>query len=116
MYVIPEISNEEAENILSQKRYFLPIRFRKRTFQLKRVELIHLPFYLFDLKVVGQTGVGNQKVTISLERPGLVKLPGLRKFFILFGLGISGVARGMISAWWMVFPVKYRGSGCVRFF
>jgi hypothetical protein len=79
MYVIPEISKEEAENILSQKRTFLPIRFRKKTVPLKRVELIHLPFYLFDVMVVGQTEIEKQKEKVTISLDGLV---GDNLFFV----------------------------------
>jgi hypothetical protein len=72
MYVIPEISKEQAENILSQKRTFLPIRFRKKTVPLKRFELIHLPFYLFDVAVVEQTETGKQKKKVTISLDGLV--------------------------------------------
>jgi hypothetical protein len=62
MYVKPEISEEKAREILFRKRSFLSFKFLKKPFQLKRIELIYLPFYLFDIVLTGE-----KNVTIAVD-------------------------------------------------
>jgi hypothetical protein len=50
MYVTPEISEGGAEKILSQQKFFFPFRFRKKVILPGRIELIYLPFYLFEVE------------------------------------------------------------------
>lgn len=65
MYVKTEISEEEAKHILTQGKSFLPVRIKRGPVALKRIELIHLPFYLFEILLSGEAG--KQNVTISLN-------------------------------------------------
>lgn len=65
MYVIPEISRKEAEDILSSRASLFPVRIKKRSAPPKRIELIHLPFYIFEVLV--KRGEEEQKVSISLD-------------------------------------------------
>jgi hypothetical protein len=66
MYVTPEISKENAENIFSQRKSFLFKRFRKKKpVPPKRLELIYLPFYLFQ--VVSSSEDRKQKAKVSLD-------------------------------------------------
>jgi hypothetical protein len=62
MYVKPEISEEKAREILFRRRPFLPFKFLKKPFQLKRIELIYLPIYLFDIVLTGK-----QNFTIAVD-------------------------------------------------
>lgn len=62
MYIAPEISKKEAYAILSRRKSFLPLKFLKKPLQIKRVELIYLPFYLFEILLTG-----NQNVTIAVD-------------------------------------------------
>jgi hypothetical protein len=66
MYITPGISKEEAENIFSQRKSFLFKRFgKKRPVPPKRVELIYLPFYLFE--VVSSSEERKQEVKVCLD-------------------------------------------------
>ncbi|UCH95875.1 MAG: hypothetical protein JSV88_03255 [Candidatus Aminicenantes bacterium] len=65
MYVTPGISKEEAENIFSQRKSFLSKFGKKKPVPLKRVELIYLPFYLFE--VISGSEDSERKVKISLD-------------------------------------------------
>jgi hypothetical protein len=65
MYVKAEISKEEAREILSQRSPFLPIRIKRKPIPPKSVELMHLPFYLIEIQLNGESG--KQKATISLD-------------------------------------------------
>ena len=50
MYISPGISKENAQNIFSQQKSFLSKRFgKKKPVPPKLVELIYLPFYLFEV-------------------------------------------------------------------
>jgi hypothetical protein len=62
MYVKPEISEEKAQEILTQRRSFPFLNFLKKPLKLKRIELIYLPFYLFDIVLTGK-----QNVTIAVD-------------------------------------------------
>jgi hypothetical protein len=66
MYIAPEISKENAQNIFSQRKSFLSKRFRKKKpVPPKRVELIYLPFYLFQ--VVSSSKDREQKARVCLD-------------------------------------------------
>ncbi|NIM14167.1 MAG: hypothetical protein GTO45_19145 [Candidatus Aminicenantes bacterium] len=72
MYVTPEISKEGAENILSQQKFFFPFRFRKKVILPKRIELIYLPFYLFEVEnrchqCPDEAGKQKEKVAVVLD-------------------------------------------------
>jgi hypothetical protein len=50
MYITPGISKESAQSIFSQRKSFLSKRFgKKKHAPPKRVELLYLPFYLFEV-------------------------------------------------------------------
>ncbi len=65
MYVKAEISKEEARKTLSQRSSFLPIRIKRMPISPKKIELMHLPFYLMVLLLNGESG--KREVTISLD-------------------------------------------------
>ncbi|RKY52813.1 MAG: hypothetical protein DRP89_07065 [Candidatus Neomarinimicrobiota bacterium] len=67
MYVIPEISQEEAREIFSSRKYFLSKVIRKKNLP-KRIELIYLPYYLFHLILSGD----DRKRKISIAIDGLL--------------------------------------------
>ena len=64
-YVKPEISEQKAQNILSRKISSFAVRITKRHVSLKRIELIYLPYYLFDILLTGKKGI--QKITVSVD-------------------------------------------------
>jgi uncharacterized protein YpmB len=66
MYITPGITEEQARDILSQKKSLLPPRRRKkRKVPLKRVELIYLPFYLFEVAYRHKEGEGRALVSLD---------------------------------------------------
>jgi len=66
MYITPGISKEYAEDIFSQQKYFLFKRFKKKKpVPPKRVELIYLPFYLFE--AVSGSEERKQEVKVCLD-------------------------------------------------
>lgn len=66
MYITPGISKETAQNIFSQRKSFLSKRFgKKKPVPPKRVELIYLPFYLFE--VVSGNEERKQEVKVCLD-------------------------------------------------
>jgi hypothetical protein len=66
MYITPGISKENAQNIFSQQKSFLSKRFgKKKPVPIKRVELIYLPFYLFE--VVSRSEERKQEAKVSLD-------------------------------------------------
>lgn len=68
MFVSSTISGEEAGNILSSKKSFFPFRIKRSHLFPLKMELIHLPFYLFDV-FVEEEGK-KQKETLAVD--GLV--------------------------------------------
>lgn len=64
-YVAPEISKEKAQKILSRKTSFLSLRIRNWSIKPMRIELIYLPYYVFEILLTGKGG--EQKVTISVD-------------------------------------------------
>jgi hypothetical protein len=71
MYVKPEISEEKAREILTHRKSFLSFKFLKKPLKLKRVELIYLPFYLFDMK-------------LSIDKKVTIATDGLLGYSVLF--------------------------------
>jgi len=66
MYITPGISQENAQNIFSQRKSFLSKRFgKKKPVPPKRVELIYLPFYLFE--VVSRNEERKQQAKVCLD-------------------------------------------------
>ena len=66
MYITPGILKENAQNIFSQRKSFLSRRFgKKKPVFPKRVELIYLPFYLFE--VVSSSEERKQEVMVCLD-------------------------------------------------
>jgi len=51
MFVIPKISEKEAENIFSKKKKFSLSKLKKISLSLERLEILYLPFYLFHVSV-----------------------------------------------------------------
>ncbi len=51
MFVVPKISEQEARNIFSKKKRFSFLRLKKQSLPVERVELVSLPFYLFEVIV-----------------------------------------------------------------
>jgi hypothetical protein len=89
MYVTPEISKERAENILSQQKFFSSFRFRKKVILPKRVEMIYLPFYLFEVESQCDgcsDGAGKQKGKAAVVLDGLL---GDNLFFIRENIAYS---------------------------
>ena len=68
MLVVQKVSKQEAENILSSQRRFFPLISRKNKVVPDRIELIHLPFYVFDVNVESE----GQRQKVSLSVDGLV--------------------------------------------
>jgi hypothetical protein len=81
MFVIPRISEQEAANIFSEKKKFSLSNLKKKSLSVKRVELVYLPFYLFDIFVQLPR---KQKVTLSVD--GLL---GHSVFFIKDDLDVE---------------------------
>ena len=71
MYVKPEIIEEKAREIFARQKSFLFFKFLKKSLKLKRVELIYLPFYLFDIK-------------LSIDKKVTIATDGLLGYSILF--------------------------------
>jgi len=73
MFVIPKISEQEARNIFSNKKRFSPSKLKKIPHSPKKLEIIYLPFYLFDIIVKKEAREKNethsleQKVTLSVD-------------------------------------------------
>ncbi len=73
MFVIPKISEQEAKNIFSDKKKFSPSKFKKIPHLPERLEIIYLPFYLFDVSVKKEDkdrqemSQPMQKVTLSVD-------------------------------------------------
>jgi len=68
MFVAQKVSKQEAENIFSsQRRFFFSISRKNRTVP-DRIELIHLPFYVFEVDVESE----GQRQKVSLSVDGLV--------------------------------------------
>ena len=66
MYITPGISKENAQNIFSQRKSFLFKGFRKKKpAPPQRVELIYLPFYLFE--VVSSSEERKQEAKVCLD-------------------------------------------------
>ena len=66
MFVTPRISREEAEDILSRRSSIFPgKRKSKKSLSLKRIELIYLPFYVFE--VIARDQAQSPKALISLD-------------------------------------------------
>lgn len=65
MFVAQKISKEEAGRILSLKKSFFPYKSKKSGILPRRIELIHLPFYLFDV-IIEKEG-GKTKATLSVD-------------------------------------------------
>lgn len=67
MYISPKISIEEVKTILTQKKSLFPIKIRPRSIYPKRIELIYVPFYLFEAILEGN----------GVERRSLISVDGL---------------------------------------
>jgi hypothetical protein len=77
MFVMPKVSQKQAENIFSRKKSFFPLisKFfpRKKILSPERLEIIYLPFYLFDVLVKKESKGKNegdttkQNVTLSVD-------------------------------------------------
>ena len=77
MFVKPKISNKQAEDIFSSKKSSFPLILklfpRKNTITPERLEIVYLPFYLFDVSVEKQIkGINRgealtQSVTLSVD-------------------------------------------------
>lgn len=66
MYITPGISKENAQNIFSQQKSFFSKRLgKKKPVPSKRVELIYLPFYLFQVKSSSEET--KQEVKVCLD-------------------------------------------------
>lgn len=65
MYVKAEVSKGEAKHILSQRTSFFPIKVQRKSAPPIKIELMHLPFYFFEILLSGQAG--KQDVTLSLD-------------------------------------------------
>jgi len=66
MYITPGILKENAQNIFSQRKSFLSKHFgKKKPVTPQRVELIYLPFYLFE--VVSSSEERKQEVKVCLD-------------------------------------------------
>ena len=65
MYVTPEISEKEARNILSRRKSLLSRIMRKKHIIPRKTELIHLPFYLFEITL--ESKLKAQNLNISLD-------------------------------------------------
>ncbi len=64
MFVVPKISKQEAADIFSQKKKFSLSNLKKASLSVEKVELVFLPFYLFDVLVELPH---KQKVTLSVD-------------------------------------------------
>lgn len=62
LIIEPQISKEDVENILSRKSSFLLKRNRRDSAILKRIELVYLPFFLFDTT---QAGIKKGRVCVD---------------------------------------------------
>jgi hypothetical protein len=51
MFVIPKISEQEAESIFFKKKKFSPLRLKKIALVPERLEMLYLPFYFFQISV-----------------------------------------------------------------
>ncbi len=82
MFVIPEISEQKAKNILSNKKRFSPSKLKKIPHSPERLEIIHLPFYLFDVSVKKEN---REKRRInSLSQKVIISVDGLLGHSVLF--------------------------------
>lgn len=76
MVVVPKISEQEATNIFSKKKRYFFSRMRKKSLSVERVELISLPFYLFDVAVIeerkGRYKKGSLRHNVMLSVDGLL--------------------------------------------
>jgi hypothetical protein len=65
VYVSPKISEEEAREILCRKSRFLRSRIGGGDCQPLKVELIYLPFHLFELALSNHRG--DRMVTVAMD-------------------------------------------------
>jgi hypothetical protein len=49
MAVMPKIDEQEAQQRLLQRKSFFHFGMKQATVHLKRIEIVYLPFYLFDM-------------------------------------------------------------------
>jgi len=73
MFITPKISEQEARNIISNKKKFSPLKLRKISLFPEKLEVVYLPFYLFEIvvkkegKEKSETHSLRQKVTLSVD-------------------------------------------------
>lgn len=60
-FILPVISKQEAQQIFSKRKIF----FRRSPGEIVNLELIHFPYYTFEVTV--KTKKGEQKVSISVD-------------------------------------------------
>ncbi|MGD2295290.1 MAG: hypothetical protein PVF22_05585 [Candidatus Aminicenantes bacterium] len=86
MFIKPKISQQQAENILSSKKSdFSLIRklFSLKSFvSLDRLEVVYLPFYLFDVLV--EKGIKNKKEGCSPKQTVTLTVDGLLGHVVLY--------------------------------
>jgi hypothetical protein len=80
MFIKPKISRQQAENIFSTKKSFFPFidKFfsKKNLISPERLEMVYLPFYLFDVlvekEIKGNKAGDSPRQNVTLSADGLL--------------------------------------------
>jgi hypothetical protein len=95
MFIEPKISQQQAENIFSTKKSFLPLMAklfsRKNLNSPKRLEVVYLPFYLFDV-LVEKENKGKQE-SLSSKQTVILSVDGLLGHAVLYSEDVLDVEK-----------------------
>ena len=65
MIITEQISENEAKNVLTNKKNFPFFKFRKKSIYFSKFELIHIPFYVYNLQVENEGTIQNVKLAVD---------------------------------------------------
>jgi hypothetical protein len=86
MFIRPKISQQQAENIFSTRKSSFPLVSklfpRKNQFSPKRLEVVYLPFYLFDVQV--EKGNKGKQESLSSKQTVILSVDGLLGHAVLY--------------------------------
>jgi hypothetical protein len=86
MFIKPKISQRRAENIFSATKSSFPLMFklfpRKKQISFKRLEVLYLPFYMFEVLV--EKEVKGQKITQTNQQRIALSVDGFLGHAVLY--------------------------------
>ena len=97
MYIQADVLEEEAKDKLSQRKSFFPLKIKHKKLTLKTIELVYLPFYVFEVILSGEEG--EQNVRVSLD--GLL---GNTLFFVEKNLSSKENIRNLVCPFILTQP------------